>query len=85
MVAVTKNKKGGCNLKIFISETTGSIGTKLYLNSPSMIPFQNCVQQSRQQTNMVTVVKNRKRGMKFIVFPSESTDLDSSFAEITLW
>jgi hypothetical protein len=32
MVAVAKNKKGGCNLKyLFISETTGTIGTKLCL------------------------------------------------------
>jgi hypothetical protein len=69
MVAVAKNKKGEAILKIFISETNGPIGTKLCLNSASMIPFQNCVQQSRQQTNMVTVVKNRKRGMKFYCFP----------------
>jgi len=29
MVAVSKNKKGGEVLKIFISETTGPVGTKL--------------------------------------------------------
>jgi hypothetical protein len=44
MVAVTKNKKGDEILKIFISETTGPIGTKLCLDSPWMTPFQNCVE-----------------------------------------
>jgi hypothetical protein len=66
MAAVTKNiQKGDEILKIFISETTGPIGTKLSLNSPWMIPFQNCVRQFRPPTNMATVAKNRKRGVKF--------------------
>jgi hypothetical protein len=62
MVVVTKNKKGDDIFKIFISETTGQIGTKLCLNSPLMTPFQNCVRQSRHPTNMTTVAKNRKGG-----------------------
>jgi hypothetical protein len=62
MVAVTKNKKGGEIFKIFISETTGPIRTKLCLNSPLITPFQNCVRQSRHPTNMATVAKNRKGG-----------------------
>jgi hypothetical protein len=63
--AVAKNKKGDEILKIFIFESTGPIGTKICLNSPWMIPFQNCVRQSRLPTNMATVAKNRKSGMKF--------------------
>jgi hypothetical protein len=62
MVAVTKDKKEDTILKIFISETTGPIGTKLCLDSPLMTPFQNCVRQSRHPTNMATVAKNRKGG-----------------------
>jgi hypothetical protein len=65
MAAVTKNKKRDEIKKIFISETTGIIGTKFCLYSPWMIPFQNCVRQPRLPTNMATVGKNRKRGMKF--------------------
>ena len=73
MATVTKNKKRGDeNFKIFISETAEPIGTKLCLNSPWMIPFQNCVRQSRLPINMATVAKNRKRGDEFL-FPSETT------------
>ena len=67
MAAVTKNKKGvGEILLIFISETTGPIGNKLCLDSPWMIPFQNCVRQSRLPTN--TVAKDKKGGMKYYFF-----------------
>ena len=80
MAAATKNKKGMKFKKIFMSETTGTIGTKLCLNSPWMIPFQNCVRKSRPPTNMATVAKNRKRGMNF--FPSETTGpIGSKFAK----
>jgi hypothetical protein len=72
MAAVTKNKRRGDeNFKIFMSETTGSIRTKLCLNRPWMIPFQNCVRQSRLPINMATVAKNRKKGDAFP--PSETT------------
>ena len=57
MVAVIKNKKGDAIFKIFISETTGPLGTKLCLYSPLMTPFQNCVRQSRHPSNMATVAK----------------------------
>jgi hypothetical protein len=60
-----KIKKGDEIKKIFISENTGIIGTKFCLDSPWMIPFQNCVRQSTLPTNMAAVGKNRKRGMKF--------------------
>ena len=65
MTAVTKNRKGVNEiLKILFSETPGPVGTKLCLDSPWMIPFQNCFRQSRFPTNMTTVAKNRKRGKK---------------------
>jgi hypothetical protein len=57
MVAVTKDKKEDTILKIFISETTGPIGTKLCLDSPLMTPFQNCVRQSRHPTNLLRTEK----------------------------
>ena len=85
MAAVAKNKKRGDEiLKIFISETTGSIGTKLCLDSPWMIPFQNCVRQSRPPTKMATVAKNRKRGDEILKnFPLKLLgQLDPSFAKI---
>jgi hypothetical protein len=88
MAAVTKNnQKGDEILEIFISETTGPIGTKLSLNSPWMIPFQNCVRQSRPPTNMATVAKNRKKAMKFKKqFPLKLLgQLDPSFSKINLW
>jgi hypothetical protein len=60
-----KIKKGDEIKKIFFSETTGTIGTKFCLRSPWMIPFQNCVRQSTLPSNIDTVGKNRKGGMKF--------------------
>ena len=72
-------------LKIFSSETTWPLKTKLWWNGPWVIPFQNCVRQSRQPTNMATVAKNRNGGMKFC-FPLKLLgQLDSSFAKIILW
>jgi hypothetical protein len=87
MVTLTKNQKGDEILKIFISETTRPIGTKLCLDSPWMIPFQICVWQSRLPTNKATVAKNRKRGMKFEEkIPLKLMgQLDPSFAKIILW
>ena len=38
-----------------------------------MTPFQNCVWQSRHPTNMATVAKNRKGGMKSYLFSTETT------------
>ena len=62
-------------LKIFIFEAIGPIGTKLCLDSPWIIPFQNCVRQSWPSTNMANVAKNRKRGDEIVLqnFPSENT------------
>jgi hypothetical protein len=49
-------------LKIFSSETTWPLKTKLWWNGPLVIPFQNCVRQSRPSANMVAVTKNKKGG-----------------------
>jgi hypothetical protein len=49
-------------LKIFSFETTWPDETKLWWNGPWVIPFQNCVRQSRPPTNMVAVTKNKKEG-----------------------
>jgi hypothetical protein len=59
--------------KKIISETTWSIGTKICLDSPWIIPVQNYVRQSRLPTNMATVAKNRKRGVKLKKKSSETT------------
>jgi hypothetical protein len=52
--------------KIFSSETTRSIKTKLWWNGPWVIPFQNCVRQSRPPTNIAAVTKNKKGRMKIL-------------------
>jgi hypothetical protein len=49
-------------LKIFSSETTWPLETKLWWNGPWVVPFQNCIWQSRPPTNMVAVTKNKKGG-----------------------
>ena len=49
-------------LQIFSSETTWPPETKLWWNGPWVMPFQNCVRQSRPPTNMVAVTKNKKEG-----------------------
>ena len=53
-------KKGGWNLKkIFSSETTEPISTKLCWNDPWVVPFQNCVRQRRPVSKMAAMTKNR--------------------------
>jgi hypothetical protein len=53
------------HIKIFSSETTGPIATKLWWNDPWMAPFQKCVRWSQLPTKMATKLKIEKRGMKF--------------------
>ena len=61
-------KKGGWNLKkIFSSETTEPISTKLCWNDSWMAPFQNCVQWSRLPTKMATKLKIVKRGDEILI------------------
>ena len=53
-------KRGGWNLKkIFSSETTEPISTKLCWNDPWIVPFQNCVRQRRPVSKMAVINKNR--------------------------
>ena len=52
-------KKGGWNLKkIFSSETTEPISTKLCWNDPYVVPFQNCVRQRRPVSKMAAITTN---------------------------
>ena len=48
-------------IKIFSSETTGPIATKLWWNGPWMTPFQHCVRWSWLPTRMATKLKIEKR------------------------
>ena len=51
-------KKGGWNKKkIFSSETTEPISTKLYWNDPWVVPFQNYVWHFRPPTKMATTAE----------------------------
>ena len=53
-------KKGGMKLKkIFSSETTEPISTKLCWNDPLVVPFQNCVCECRAVSKMAAINKNR--------------------------
>ena len=61
------------SLKIFSSDTTWPLETKLWWNGPWVIPFQNCVRQSRPPTNMVAVTKNKKGDEIQKIFISETT------------
>ena len=52
-------KKGGWNKKkIFSSETTVPISTKLCWNEPWVVPFENCVRQCRPVSKMAAMTKN---------------------------
>ena len=51
-------KKGGWNFKkIFSSETTEPISTKLCWNDPWVVPFQNCVRYFIPPTKMATTAE----------------------------
>ena len=68
-------KRGGWNLKkIFSSETTVPISTKLGWNDPWVVPFQNCVRQRRPLSKMATITKNRNffKWPKLLYFKPES-------------
>ena len=54
-----KNRKMGdeINKKMFSSETTEPISTKLWWNDPCVVPFQNCVRYFRPSTNMATTAE----------------------------
>jgi hypothetical protein len=45
--------------KIFSSETTEPISTKLCWNDPYVVPFQNFVRQRRPVSKMAAITKHR--------------------------
>ena len=71
-------KKGGWNLKkIFSSETTEPISTKLCWNDPWVVPFQNCVRQRRPVSKMaaITKIRNVFKWPKLLYFKPESAQI----------
>ena len=70
-------KKGDEIKKIFFSETTEPISTKLCWNNHLVIPFQNCVCQRRAVSKMAAITKNRKffKGPKLLYFKPESAQI----------
>ena len=71
-------KKGGWNFKkIFSSETTEPISTKLCWNNPWVVPFQNCVRQRRPVSKMAAIIKNRNffKWPKLLYFKPESAQI----------
>ena len=71
-------KKGGWYLKkIFSSETTEPISTKLCWNDPWVVAFQNCVRQRRPVSKMTAITKNRNffKWPKLLYFKPESTQI----------
>jgi hypothetical protein len=60
VISIFKIEKRGMKLKkIFSSETTEPISTKLCWNDPLVVPFQNCVHQCRPVSKMAAITKNR--------------------------
>jgi hypothetical protein len=61
-------KKGGWNFKkIFSSETTEPISTKLCWDDSWMAPFHNCVRWSRLLTKIAAKLKIEKRGDEILI------------------
>ena len=63
--------------KIFSSETTEPISTKLCWNDPWVVPFQNCVRQHRPVSKMAAMTKNRNffKWLKLLYFKPESAQI----------
>ena len=71
-------KKGGWNFKkIFSSETTEPISTKLCWNDICVVPFQNCVRQRRPVSKMAAMTENRNvfKWPKLLYFKPESAQI----------
>ena len=71
-------KKGEWNLKkIFSSETTEPISTKLCWNDLCVVPFQICVRQRRPVSKMTAMTKNRNffKWPKLLYFKPESAQI----------
>ena len=63
--------------KIFSSETTVPISTKLCWNDPWVVHFQNCVGQHRLVSKMAAIIKNRNffKWPKLLYFKPESAQI----------
>ena len=63
--------------KIFSSEITEPISTKLCWNDPWVVPFQNCVRQRRPVSKMAAITKNRNffKWPKLLYFKPESAQI----------
>ena len=70
-------KRGDEIKKIFFSETTEPISTKLCWNDPYVVPFQNCVRQRRPVSKMATITKNRHflKWPRLLYFKPESAQI----------
>ena len=71
-------KKGGMKLKkIFSSEITEPISTKVCWNDPLVVPFQNCVRERRSVSKMIAITKNRNffKWPKLLYFKPESAQI----------
>ena len=71
-------KKGEWNLKkIFSSETTEPISTKLCWNDLCVVPFQICVRQRRPVSKVATITKKWKflQMAKTALFKPESAQI----------
>ena len=78
MATKLKIEKGGMKLKkIFSSETTEPISTKVCWNDPWVVPFQNWVHQRRPVSKMATITKNRNffKWPKLLYFKPESAQI----------
>ena len=63
--------------KIFSSETTEPISTKLCWNDPWVVPFQNFVRQRRPVSKMAAITENRNffKWPKLLYFKPESAQI----------
>ena len=63
--------------KIFSSETTVPIATKLCWNDPWVVPFQNYVRQHRPVSKIAAITKNRNffKWPKLLYFKPESAQI----------
>ena len=75
MATKLKIEKRGWNLeKIFSSETTEPISTKLCWNNPWVVPFQNCIRHFIPPTKMAATAEHRTLWeIQIKIFSSETT------------
>jgi hypothetical protein len=75
--AKNRKKEGWNKKKIFSSETTEPISTKLCWNDPWVVPSQKCVRQCRPVSKMATITKNRNffKWPKLPYFKPESAQI----------